>query len=34
VVPQARKTEALVRFDTGTESWCPVFFLLVEERAR
>ena len=33
VVPQERKTEVLVRFDTGRESWRPVFFLLVEDRA-
>lgn len=30
VVPQHHKTEALVRFDSGAESWCLVVSLLVE----
>jgi len=30
VVPQHHKTEVLVRFDSGKESWCLLFSLLVE----
>lgn len=30
VVPQHHKSEALVRFDSGAESWCVVASILVE----